>query len=878
LTGPGGSGKTRLALQVAHGLSRPEVGAAPFEDGVWLVELGAVADAALVPQAVTAAAGVHEDPHRPVTTTLTDALRGRRLLLVLDNCEHLSAACARLAATLLQACPALRILATSRQPLGVAGEVVRPVLPLPVPPEAAGPDELAGYAAARLFAQRVWAAVPAFAVAAQTAQAVVQVCRRLDGIPLALELAAARVPSLGLDQLAARLDQRFRLLTTGSPTAAPRQQTLRAMVDWSHGLLGEAERVLFRRLAVFAGGFTLEAAETVCADRAGREDPSRAPSPGGPGPPTDDGERRAADGRSAVVGQEDVLPLLLGLVDKSLVVAEPGAPGADPARYRLLETLRQYADERLLEAAEAQPVRRLLLDWCLSLAAEPAPGPQAIGSASWLDRLEAEHQNLRAALDWAVGGGAAPPESAASGAAEAGLRLATSLGDFWSIRGYWHEGRDRLARGIEAAPESRDRRLRARALRAAGVLARDQGDYPAAQGLLAEALAIARNLGDAEARATADILLHLARVSWAQGDLPAARAQLEESLTLAEAQGDRLTVAGALHLLAYITYHGDPRARRGFEESLALQRTLGDRLGVAESLHDLGYVLIPKGDCATARRLFEEALAIRRELGDQLGIAREVGALGNVALVLGDYATAWRLLQESLELSRERGARRAMAVALHKLGTVVHRRGDDPPLARSLQEQSLALAREVGDLRFVAHNLQLRGDLALAEGDAATAARHYEEGLALRRQLDDRNGIAASLLGLGCVALRTGDWQRAGVLVRESLTLAAESGYWPQAAHCLVVSARLTLALPVALPAEPVPVAARAARLLGAAEALRRRMGTPLPADERAAHERDLARARARLGEASFAEAWAEGQGLTPEQAVAYALGQPLPG
>jgi non-specific serine/threonine protein kinase len=359
---------------------------------VWLVELAPLADPMLVPQAVATALAVREAPGRALTDSLKDYLRARSLLLILDNCEHLIGACAQLADGLLRACPALRVLASSREALGIPGETAWRVPSLAVPDRlpAAGTETLAGNESVRLFVERATAALPTFALADRNAPAVAQICRCLDGMPLAIELAAALVRALLVEQIAARLDDRFRLLTGGSRTALPRQQTLRATVGWSHDLLGAPERVLLRRLSVFAGGWALEAAEAVTADD-------------GPTPPEREGEGEGASlPQPSGVPAGDVLGLLLGLVDRSLVQVEE-AEGA--ACYRLLETIRQYAREKLLETEEAERTRDRHLDYYLKLAVEADPKLRGPEQLAWLAWLEAEHDNLRAALAWGAGPG-----------------------------------------------------------------------------------------------------------------------------------------------------------------------------------------------------------------------------------------------------------------------------------------------------------------------------------------------------------------------------------------------------------------------------------------------------------------------------------------
>ena len=406
LTGAGGCGKTRLALQVAA--DAPGV----YPDGVWLGELAALSDPALVPHAVASAVGAREIPGSTVTESLVGYLRTRTLLLVLDNCEHVVGAAAELVDALLRSCPGVRILATSREPLGSAGETTWRVPSLAVPPHSAvgelDLEHLTQYETVQLFIDRALAALPGFVVTSQNAAALAEICRRLDGIPLAIELAAARVRAFSVDQIAARLDDRFRLLTAGQRTAMPRQQTLRATVDWSYMLLSDPERALLRRLSVFAGGWAFEAAEAVA----------------------------AGDG----IHTYAVLDLLPQLVDKSLVIAEEQR-GA--VRYRLLETIRQYARDRLQEAGEAERTRDRHLTYFLQLAEEAEPKLRGSEDRLFLVRLEEEHANLRLALEW----GLTP-----SARGDAALRLSGALTWFWWLRSYHDEGRRWLARALAATP------------------------------------------------------------------------------------------------------------------------------------------------------------------------------------------------------------------------------------------------------------------------------------------------------------------------------------------------------------------------------------------------------------------------------------------
>jgi non-specific serine/threonine protein kinase len=546
------------------------------------------------------------------------------------------------------------------------------------------------YPAPRLFAARALSASSAFALTEENARAVAQICARLDGIPLALELAAARIPSLSPEQIGARLDDAFRLLTTGARTALPRQRTLRALVDWSCGLLGAPERALLWRLSAFAGGWTLEAAESVCG--------------------------------FAPLDAAAVLDLLASLVDKSLVLALD-APGG--TRYRMLETLRQYGAEKLGAGGEKAGVRRRHRDFFLRRAAEADANLRGAEQPRHLAVLEAEHDNLRRALAFCR-------EDEASG--EAGLRLGAALERFWVTRGHLSEGREHLA-ALLSHPGGQGRtRARADALLGAGALAALQGDYPGARSLYEESLAICRALGDGGG--VACCLGGLGVVSREQGDYPGARSLYEESLAVCRAMGDRSGIAASLHNLGNVARHqGDyASAHRLYEESLALRRELGDRNAVAASLNSQGNAAFAQGEYASARSLYEEGLAIFRALGDRSGVAGSLNSLGNVAFAIGDCAAARRLYEEGLAIYRELGERSSIATSFSDLGNVAREQGDYAS-ARSLYTASLALRRELGDKSRVANSLEAFASLTGREGRGERSARLWGAAAALRDAL-----------------------------------------------------------------------------------------------------------------------------------------------
>jgi predicted ATPase/DNA-binding SARP family transcriptional activator len=677
LTGAGGCGKTRLALQVAGELERE------YPDGVWVVELAALSDPSLVPQAVASGLGLGEAPGQPLTATIAESLRCKQLLLVLDNCEHLVEACATLADALLGACPNLRVLATSRQPLGLVGEAVWPVPPLSLPAVGRLPptEHLVESEAIRLFLERARLTRPDFALTSQNATAVAQVCQRLDGMPLAIELAAARVKLLSAEQIAARLDDRFRLLSGGSRTA-PRHQTLRAAMDWSYALLSQAERTLFNRLAVFAGGWTIEAAETV-----------------------NDG---------------DVLDLLSSLVDKSLVLAEPDRTGV--GRYRLLETLRQYGRERLANSGEAEQIQRRHTAFVVTLAEQAETELLGPEQAAWLVRLEREQENVRAAL----------ASARVRGDAEAALRLAGALWFFWLQRGYWSEGRDRLEEALALARDAGCSKERAKALCGAGTLAWLQDDYGAARSRLEESVALWRQLGNRRGLALA--LYYLGHAALMSGDYPAARSCYEQSLPIFQEEGDTWGLSQPLEGLGRVALQeGDYTAARArLEESLAIRREIGDNWQIALALNALGDVARCQGDDELATALYEESLALFRELDSRGGMASSLHNLGYVAHGQGDERRARALFGESLALFRELGDRRGIAEALAGLAGVATATGQ-PERAARLFGAAEALLAAIGVQLWPSNRADYDRDLAAARGrlDEASFMAAWAQGRAM---------------------------------------------------------------------------------------------------------------------------------------------------
>jgi len=565
LFGMGGLGKTRLSLQVAADAMDD------FPDGVWFVELAPLRDAALVAQAVASALGVKEEAGRPVVEALAKFVTDRRLLLVLDNCEHLAQACAELATRLLQSGSQFKILASSREPLRVAGETTFhvPALATPVADERISVDALNQSEAVRLFVDRARAAQPAFRLDADNASAVAAICRRLDGIPLAIELAAARVRAMSVGAIAARLDDRFRLLTGGERTASPRQQTLRGLIDWSYELLSESERALLQRLSMFAGGFTLEAAEHV--------------------------------GAARDVASADVLDGLTQLVEKSLAMFED-----DRGRYRLLETVRQYAQEKLDESGEAKAARTRHLAHYVALAEEARPQLVGREQRAWLARLDVERENLLAAHAYA---------DRADDGAQLGLRLVDAVKPYWLNRGLLELGYRMTIEALAREGAHMRDRFRCTVLFDAGQLGCAMGLYAQARELLDESLAIAREIADTGR--VAKVLQPLGIASLGLGDLAVARRHFEEALALARQLGNKRDVAAALNALAQFHRMDDQlgAAVPLYEQVVALARELGDRDSTAIGLLNLAMASMGGGSAARAPAMLLEALTIARETG-----------------------------------------------------------------------------------------------------------------------------------------------------------------------------------------------------------------------------------------------------------------------
>jgi len=724
LTGAGGAGKTRLAIEAALRV----LGGLP--GGAWLVELAPVADPALVPQSIADALGVREETGRSLLESIRHHLGTGSLLLVVDNCEHLVDACASILHALLRTCPGLRVLTTSREPLGVAGEVAWrvPPLTLPYPEKLPAIEALARCEAVQLFVERAGQARPGFSLDETNARAVAEICYRLDGLPLAIELAAARVAAFSPVEIAERLGVGTALLTSPDRTATSRHRTLRAAIDWSYGLLTPAERALLCRLGVFVGGWTIEAIE---------DDDDLAPG--------------------------EVAEHLARLVDRSLVVADQ--EGAR-TRYRLLETIREYALERLASAGVLDRVRARHAAYFADLVAHAAPRVWSDDQAASAERLARDHDNIRAALVY-LASGSVPTDSGRRLA----LRLAGDLTWYWSLRNYWTEGRRWLERLLEeVAPEPTPARLAA--LLGAAWFAHVQNDGAAARRRLDEADALAQKLGDE--RALAWSVLVRGRVAYFEGDYAAASALGTRSLTMARALDDSWVIAWALQLLARAAeLSGDYRAAQAhYEEALAIRRRLGDPVGIAMVVGLLGMLAYHRGDLAAATALTVESLEVVGEVAFGWVTAIELAVAACVVEQRGDVPAAVRLSAACRRLSETIGAEiipDARAVVARILASAPARIGEDAVAAACEEGRAMstdeAIAHAVEQLRRTA-----------GEPTGPLSSREAEVAALIARGLTNRQ-IAAALV----ISPRTADRHVANILDKLGVSSRAEVAAWARA-------------------------------------------------------------------------------------------------
>ena len=765
LTGPGGTGKTRLAVQ-AGGILLPD-----FQDGVFVVDLAPLADPTAVPSAIAEVLGVTEDAGRELLGTLTEALKEKHLLLVLDNYEHLLDA-SSLVAHLLANCRKLHMLVTSRIPLHLSREHEYPVPPLsmPDPHHLSDLESLLRYEAIALFVQRAGAITPDFALSEENARTLAEICWRLDGLPLAIELAAARIKVFPPQALLKRLSSRLNLLTGGAKDRSDRQQTLRNTVEWSYNLLTEPEQQLFARLSVFAGGVAFEAAEVVC-------------NP---------------------VGDVDLLDGLTSLVDKSLLRQH----GAEEPRFLMLETLREYAQEKLEEQGDRETVQEAHAHYFLRLAEEAEPELTAADQHRWMERLVIEYDNLRAALGWFA---------ATASSAEQGLRLAGALPVFWFVRGLYRDGLQWLDRMLALGGDG-ESPARVGAVWGAGLLWTLVGNEERARPLLEQSLTLAERIGHNGWIARSLNLLGL--LAFFRNDHARARELFERSVERARQAQDNWCLADALGTLGSIyPLQGEfALAEQAGREALAIARQRGDRQGMRMALFGLALTAVRRGDLSAARTWGEEGLAICREIGDLWFISYLLWILATVATISGDHPSAQAQADESLRVARQVEGPLLIVCALEACAATARAEGNGATAALRLAE-----AEEIGRGGMVPHSflaaiLRAQGELAADRGDLDQAGTRLDESVSLSRQVGDVWSCARSLTCLASVAQQRQERERATGLVREALALQLRIGDrlgLAQSLECLG-----TIAMNESRDERPM-------RLVGTARELREELGVP---------------------------------------------------
>jgi predicted ATPase/DNA-binding SARP family transcriptional activator len=827
LTGSGGTGKTRLSLRVGGELLEQ------YPDGVWLVELAPLAEPELVVQSVARALGMRLEAGAQALLLLEDYLEQKHLLLILDNCEHLVEACARLADALLKACPHLHILASSREGLGIEGEAAYRVPPLSLPdPQNLPPFEmLEQYEAVQLFVERAGTTSPDFQLTPENASAVAQICQRLDGIPLALELAAARVKILQADEIAARLDDRFRLLTGGSRAALPRYQTLRASIDWSYDLLSPAEQRLLRRLSVFTGGWVLEAAEYV--------------------------------GCGEGIDSDGVLDLLSQLVNKSLVTVEAGGT---ETRYGMLETIRQYAQEKLAEANESECARDLHLMYCVEFAENVEGKIRGPDQALILDRLEADWDNISLALDWSLEGCGKPGWSP-----DPGLRLASALWRFLAWRGRGVRGFEHLKQlllpetAVTTDPKAflAHLKIRARALQAAGILAYLLSEYSQAVMFLDESKILFKSLGPEGKEGYAFSISQLGETLYWQGELSQSKALTEESLSLLGEIGNQLGESDCYWTLGLIAMSQGQyeQAKMYLEKASDIQRKAGDLFGVGYILLKISIIALFKHDFVTARPLVEEVRLLSLKTGTTgIGDANEI--LGEIDWVLGNFKQAECYFTDEIVVSRQLGLASFVIGGLNRLGELRISQGEYDK-ARELLEESLAYGHKVNSERLKTYTLSILGALSIAQGDIDLAVKRCTEALTDSLQRGSRYDEVIALYRLGKVDLMQGNFTSARSRFNEAIEKWTRVDWFLWNMEFAIEGLAFIFVAQSDLE--------RAVKLLAVTEDWHQKFQHTRSPRERQERENAIATVSEALGEEAFAIAWKEGKAMSLEQAIAYA-------
>lgn len=696
LTGPGGTGKTRLSLQIAAEIIDD------FENGVWFVELASLIEPDLLPNAIMQALGIKEQPKQKVEDTLAEYLQDKELLIILDNCEHLITACSVLSEKILQNSLKLKILATSREALHCSGEQIHKTLSLetPDPKVKESPEQLTQYEAVRLFVERALSVNKNFRVNNENAPALAEICHKLDGIPLAIELAAARIKILSVEQIYERLDDRFKLLTGGRRTALPRQQTLKALIDWSYDLLSDKERILWSRLSVFSGGWNLDAAEEICSD-------------------------------ITIINKEEILDLLSNLTDKSIVIFNQ-----ENNRYGMLESIKQYGHQKMIKSDEYKNIMNSFLIFYIELAEATIKNFRGNRAAFWINIINCEYKNIEKGLIWSLD----------NNENESGARIVGSLAQYWFILGNLSEAMRWLEAVIKKQPETMDTYF-CRVNYFIGKFARLNGDFEKAKNFLKRSLLYWREAGNEQG--ITDTLNSLGVNEFDQGNFEQAAEYYEENLKIYRKSENKKGIAVTLNNMGNVVSNLEnfTKANKLYEECLAIRRELKDELGIGITLNNLGVLAFEQGEYLKASELLNESMQIRLEIGDRNGVTISLLNLGHTAYNQGEYLKASNFYKESLKICIDMGDKPLMADSLNNLGkAALEHEGTEQAL--KFIEESLAINRDIGSQSQIAICLYFLGRIAFLKKEYEKAGEYYYESLNIYKETGNKKDIVLNLLRL----------------------------------------------------------------------------------------------------------------------------------
>ncbi len=809
LTGSGGAGKTRLALKVAEDLIDD------FANGVWFAELAAILNPTLLLQEIMNIFGLKEESRGTPEDILYDHLKDKEMLLILDNCEHLVEACAVIAEKLLSNCPKLKILSTSREALKSKGEQIHrvPSLDIPDPKKVISVEKLMQYESVRLFTERALSVDESFRVNNENALALASICCQLDGIPLAIELAAARIKIMSIEKIHERLNDRFNLLTGGKRTALPRQQTLRALTEWSYDLLSDQEKLLWKRLSVFSGGWTLEAAEEVCSDDK--------------------------------ILKKDIIDLLNHLTEKSIIIYQ-----SEKERYRILETLKQFGKEKLNETESQESIQLRHLNYYMEFAETAEPELNESEVQVWLNKLESEQSNFQCAIEWSI----------KSGYAELGARLAGALGSFWNIRWHYSAGY-RLLDSILKNCSGVSRAVFIKVLNCIGLLTRNQGEYEKAEKFFKRSVKLSKEAGDKQGIAVS--LNGLAKVAEEKGNYDKAQKLYEESIQISRTSGDKLNTAVSLNGLGIVSrFKGNyEETLKYYEESLLIRRETGDIRGIANTLHNLGMLAEDMYDYEQSKKYYEESLKLRKEICDKLGITGALNGLAKLEINYGNYETAQKIFEESLVLKHEIGDKPGIAGLLNNLGIVAFVQ-ENFDLAQKYYEEGLAIGLEINDSYIKAASLNNLGELAFNSFNFEEAEMYFKKGLELETEMGVKPGIAHSKHNLGSVLLLKGNFETAVKYYTESIVLFIE----------LKDNRSMVNTLTGLAGAHSKDKPQLGAMLLGGVDSAVKSLGLTLINEEQKFHSQITEMLNKKLSDEEFRKYFDDGKKLSLEEAIRLAM------